>query len=95
MEAYCMKCKTKREMKDPAAMFNAKGSPVLHPLRTGLMRTANWMGFHGALVAGAIYGLVARTLVCDGCLARISRNDRNQLLGLRSMTWLNKHGAPA
>jgi DNA topoisomerase-1 len=28
MEAYCMKCKTKREMKDPVAMFNAKGSPV-------------------------------------------------------------------
>lgn len=28
MEAYCMKCKTKREMKDPAAGFNAKGSPV-------------------------------------------------------------------
>jgi DNA topoisomerase-1 len=28
MEAYCMKCKTKREMKDPIAMFNAKGSPV-------------------------------------------------------------------
>src|SRR5687768_13897346 len=28
MEAYCMKCKTKREMKDPQATFNAKGSPV-------------------------------------------------------------------
>ncbi len=28
MEAYCMKCKTKREMKDPVASFNAKGSPV-------------------------------------------------------------------
>ncbi len=28
MEAYCMKCKTKREMKDPNATFNAKGSPV-------------------------------------------------------------------
>ena len=28
MEAYCMKCKTKREMKDPVAEFNAKGSPV-------------------------------------------------------------------
>src|SRR6266508_3527940 len=28
MEVYCMKCKTKREMKDPVAMFNAKGSPV-------------------------------------------------------------------
>jgi len=28
MEAYCMKCKTKREMKDPVASFNAKASPV-------------------------------------------------------------------
>src|SRR5512141_2533708 len=28
MEAYCMKCKTKREIKDPTAQFNAKGSPV-------------------------------------------------------------------
>jgi DNA topoisomerase I len=28
MEAYCMKCKTKREIKDPIADFNAKGSPV-------------------------------------------------------------------
>lgn len=28
MEAYCMKCKQKREMKDPVAGFNAKGSPV-------------------------------------------------------------------
>ena len=28
MEAYCMKCKAKREIKDPVASFNAKGSPV-------------------------------------------------------------------
>ncbi len=28
MEAYCMKCKTKREMKDAVASFNAKSSPV-------------------------------------------------------------------
>jgi DNA topoisomerase I len=28
MEAYCMKCKTKREVNDPQATFNAKGSPV-------------------------------------------------------------------
>lgn len=28
MEAYCMKCKTKREMQDPVAAFNAKASPV-------------------------------------------------------------------
>src|SRR5512147_797773 len=28
MEAYCMKCKEKREIQDPVATFNAKGSPV-------------------------------------------------------------------
>jgi DNA topoisomerase-1 len=28
MEAYCMKCKTKREMLEPQATFNAKSSPV-------------------------------------------------------------------
>lgn len=28
MEAYCLKCKTKREVKDPVAAFNANGSPV-------------------------------------------------------------------
>lgn len=28
MEAYCMKCKTKREIKDPVAAFNAKSSAV-------------------------------------------------------------------
>ncbi len=28
MEAYCMKCKEKREIQEPIATFNAKGSPV-------------------------------------------------------------------
>ncbi len=28
MEAYCMKCKAKREISNPVAAFNAKGSPV-------------------------------------------------------------------
>ncbi len=28
MEAYCVKCKTKREISDPAAEFNAVGTPV-------------------------------------------------------------------
>jgi len=27
MEAYCMKCKQKREMNDATAVFTAKGSP--------------------------------------------------------------------
>ena len=26
MEAYCVKCKTKREIKDPLALFNARGA---------------------------------------------------------------------
>jgi len=28
LDAYCVKCKTKREIKDPIAAFNAKGTPV-------------------------------------------------------------------
>ena len=28
MEAYCMKCKTKRDIQSPEATFNAKASPV-------------------------------------------------------------------
>ena len=28
MEAYCIKCKTKREMNNPVADFNAAGAPV-------------------------------------------------------------------
>ncbi len=28
MQAYCMKCKTKREVLEPVAAYNAKGSPV-------------------------------------------------------------------
>lgn len=30
VEAYCLKCKTKREMVDPVADFNASGTPVTH-----------------------------------------------------------------
>jgi DNA topoisomerase-1 len=30
LDAYCVKCKTKREIIDPVAAFNAKGSPVSH-----------------------------------------------------------------
>jgi DNA topoisomerase I len=28
LEAYCVKCKTKREVQDPVAEFNATGAPV-------------------------------------------------------------------
>jgi DNA topoisomerase I len=30
LEAYCVKCKTKREIQDPKADFNATGAPVTH-----------------------------------------------------------------
>ncbi len=32
MEAYCVKCRTKREIKDPVADFNNSGTPVTHGL---------------------------------------------------------------
>jgi hypothetical protein len=50
-------------------LIYAQASPVLHPLRTGLTRTAHWMGFHAALIAAAVYGLL-----------RAHQNDRIQLL---------------
>ena len=28
MEAYCVKCKTKREMQNPQPLFNARGAAV-------------------------------------------------------------------
>ncbi len=46
-----------------------QSAPVGNPLKTGLARTGDWAGFHGALIAGAGYAF-----------ARIRRNDRNQLL---------------
>lgn len=50
-------------------LIYAEGSPVVHPLKTGLTRTAHWIGFHAALIAGGVYGLL-----------RASRSDRNQLV---------------
>jgi len=33
----------------------AEGSPVSHPFSLGVVRTADWLGFHAALTAGAIF----------------------------------------
>ncbi len=45
------------------------GSPVTNPFATGLVRTADWLGFHGALAAGSAF-----------CILRSSRRDRHKLL---------------
>ncbi len=50
-------------------LIYAERSPVVNPLKTGLIRTLDWTGFHSALVAGAIYGWF-----------RATRTDRAQLL---------------
>jgi hypothetical protein len=50
----------------------AKGTPVTSPLRTGLVRTLDWSGFHAAAVAGGVVGL-----------AKASRSERWRL-----GTWL-------
>src|SRR5688572_1058801 len=43
MEAYCMKCKTKREINEPQAVFNKAGAPVTRGIcpvcGTALFRT--------------------------------------------------------
>ena len=46
----------------------AAGSPVAHPLATGLLRTFDWLGFHAALVIGAMF-----------CLWRSAFSDRLKL----------------
>lgn len=46
----------------------AKGSPVTHPLQLGATRTADWLGFHSALLIGAATGF-----------ARFSRNEKFKL----------------
>ena len=38
----------------------AAGSPVLHPWANGLLRTANWAGFHFPLIAGSACAFVWR-----------------------------------
>lgn len=37
-------------------LLYASGSPVLHPWSNGLLRTANWAGFHAALIVAAFLG---------------------------------------
>jgi len=39
------------------SVIYAEQSPVSNPFALGLRRTADWLGFQGALTAGAIYGL--------------------------------------
>ena len=46
----------------------AAKSPVLHPLANGVARTLHWLGFHAALVAGALFAWL-----------RMERGDRFRL----------------
>jgi hypothetical protein len=39
----------------------AKGSPVAHPVSNGVLRTANWLGFHAFLAVAACHGLAKFT----------------------------------
>lgn len=34
----------------------ARGSPVVHPFKIGVERTADWLGFHSALALGSVFG---------------------------------------
>jgi hypothetical protein len=36
----------------------AEGSPVTHPLKLGITRTADWLGFHSALLLGTAFAFV-------------------------------------
>ncbi len=39
----------------------AEGSPVVHPFRLGVLRTADWLGFHSALALGTAFALTRFT----------------------------------
>ncbi|MBV8896269.1 MAG: hypothetical protein JO051_07150, partial [Acidobacteriaceae bacterium] len=53
-------------------LIYAEGSPVRHPLTLGLVRTADWLGFHSALAIGFAFAAM-----------RLSRRERFQI-----GTWL-------
>lgn len=42
-------------------LLYAKGSPVEHPIRNGIVRTADWLGFHAFLAAFGWYGFLKST----------------------------------
>jgi hypothetical protein len=50
-------------------LIYAEQSPVTRPFLNGLVRTADWLGFHAALAAGAVFGFL-----------RVPRSDRWKLL---------------
>jgi hypothetical protein len=49
-------------------LIYARGAPVTHPFVNGVIRTSNWIGFHAALVFGAVWAFL-----------RMSRGDRWKL----------------
>ena len=49
-------------------LIYTKGAPVAHPLMNGVVRTGHWMGFHAALVLGAVWAFL-----------RMDRGDRWRL----------------
>jgi hypothetical protein len=40
------------------SLIYAEQSPVTHPVILGIRRTADWLGFHAALAAGAVFALL-------------------------------------
>jgi hypothetical protein len=39
-------------------LIYTKGAPVIHPFVNGVIRTLHWMGFHAALVLGAVWAFL-------------------------------------
>ncbi len=69
MEAYCMKCKTKREIVDPQASFNAAGAPVTRgtcgTCGTTLYRTGKTPAHEGMVKPGKYDNRSGRLVIVE------------------------------
>jgi len=55
-----------------------KGSPVTNPFDNALVRTSDWIGFHAALAAGAVFAFL-----------RITRDDRSKLVVWLALSFIS------
>ncbi len=69
MQAYCFKCRTKREMDDPTPVFMSNGRPATRgqcpECGTGLFKIGHTPAHDGLEVEGNIYGLSGRLVIVE------------------------------
>ncbi len=69
MQAYCFKCRTKREMDDPTPVFMSNGRPATRgqcpECGTGLFKIGHTPAHDGLEMEGNIYGLSGRLVIVE------------------------------